>query len=257
MWEIGNPNKLFMDSSFESLNSIVTSLDSLYSNSSNSVFYTTLYPESYLGNVDCNFTLSLKHKFKTNSPLELGRLEYSINEGIDWFNLLSFNNTNSVTKSCEEHYFESSGNVESHISITGNSLGWVHSNICIDDIGLSDGLLGGLNRIMLKFTFISDSIGRDEGWQIDDICMECLSFVPTVDLISSKNPMVNPNPNNGNFKIENIDNINFIVFFDLLGTNVLEINTKSNVIDTKLPKGIYMVLIHTKENVFSKKIVIE
>ena len=47
LWEIGNPNKLFMDSSFESLNSIVTSLDSLYSNSSNSVFYTTLYPESY------------------------------------------------------------------------------------------------------------------------------------------------------------------------------------------------------------------
>ena len=255
IWEIGKPSKSPFDSSYSGTNSIITDLDSLYPNKDTSIFYASYSYHDWIPNyLGLYYPLEIEftHRFNTDSLTDYGTIEMSFDGGNKWYDVLS-NTHNSLSSDYDNyHYFEGSGDtIFDSLSITGNSHGWVHSKISkeIEQLIFNDTLFH-VDTILLKFTFITDSIGRHKGWQIDDLCIT-LDFFLTVEEQNSLDQFhLSPNPNNGTFKI-NVANglVRQLHIFDINGTLVYNKPNVSSgsIIKTYLNPGLYFVKIVGKE----------
>jgi len=253
IWKIGEPTKSIFDSSYSGINSIVTDLDSLYPNSDTSRFYALYTDQGHIpGYLQLYYPLEIEfdHRFITDSITDYGSIEISVDKGNNWYNILSdsLNPTGPYADYDNYHYFEGVGDtIFDSISIFGNSNGWVHSKfskeiqqIIWDDNPFPD-------TIIVRFSFITDSIGSgNEGWQIDNLCINMDFIVGVQEFDNPKHLKVFPNPCNGNFTVEITPNNNQQEFvfelYDILGKRVLVKNLHpfENTINVgNLASGVY------------------
>jgi hypothetical protein len=199
IWEIGKPNKSIFDSSYSGLNSMVTDLDSLYPNNDTSIFYATYsyngWIPNYLG-IFHPLEIELIHRFNTDTTSDYGAIEMSFNGGNTWYDVLSSAHNISWGPYQNHHYFLGTNDtIYDSLSISGNSNGWVHSKFSkdIEQLVFNDSLSLG-DSILLRFTFVTDSIGRNEGWQIDDLCIKMDIFNTVEENHRETKISIIPNP---------------------------------------------------------------
>lgn len=256
-WKIGTPSKGLFDSSYSSPNSIVTSLDSMYSNNSTSVFYATYYDSDWNGiphylNTFKPLEIEFMHRFNTDSETDFGTIELSVDHGVTWVDIL----TDQSNANYNIHVFEGTGDtIYDSISISGNSNGWVHSKM-VTDINFMVPLFTIPDSIMVKFSFTSDGNGRKEGWQIDDLCIR-MDYLANIEPITSIKNVIYPNPNNGSFYIQNASNVASVSIYDATGKKIYFKDHPSNFIHTDLPLGMYYTLIRTDSEVIATKLLIK
>lgn len=256
IWEIGKPNKQVFNGAYSDSFSIVTSLNSDYPANDTSVFFVSLYDTlnhwvpNYLGiyfPIDISFT----HRFITDSGNDYGNIEISVDGGHQWYDLLS-DSLNAVTgynaignyyTANNYHYFESSGDtLFDSLKVSGNSDGWVHSKFSkeINNLNVSH-----IDSIILRFSFISDSLGQDEGWQIDDLCLSLDVVLSIEEYNSEKVLRIYPNPTHDILHIDFVTGYNqnsIFELYDVLGKQVLRthlINEVNSISVSDLPTGVY------------------
>jgi hypothetical protein len=130
------------------------------------------------------------YNVQTDSLNDYGKIEFSPDNGITWFDLIN------------DTIFNLSFIWYSKPILTGNSNGWQYFEILLADNGSVFNIQIG-DTIIYRFTFISDSIEDDLGGiMFDNICFN--DFVEGISetnfkLIKSK---IYPNPSQNYFTIE-------------------------------------------------------
>ena len=178
IWEIGLPQTATFDSSYSGSNSIVTSLNSNYPVNDTSTFNFVYKPE--IGSIPdfillgASFSIQFYHRFVTDSITDFGFIEMSLDHGQTWYDVLSSeHNLSDFTFGYigNEHFFEGTQETKfDSLNVYGNSNGWVFSKFSKNVWPLAEDILP-VDSIILKFGFVSDGIGGNEGWQIDDLCV--------------------------------------------------------------------------------------
>jgi hypothetical protein len=171
---------------------------------------------------------------------DIGKTWFDVNELLEnydwtWGNDLGF-----------QQYLSTGEKIYDNIPISKNSNGWIHSRlmIYIDDIVYNNGYYP-IDTVQVKFSFISDSIGGNDGWQIDDLCIYTYDKTTSIDNLENNDFKIYPNPNNGNFQLElPSERETYIEIINIYGQKIYSefLNTKN--IDFKfdnLLKGIYLI----------------
>lgn len=256
VWEIGNLSKTIFNNSYSGENSIVTSLDSSYSNSDTSNFYIQLTNEwnfpNYLGGY-YPLVLDFKHRFNTDTLNDYGKIEISFDNDPVWYNvhdiLKGYSWWTWGEKKSFHVFLETGDTLYQDISISGNSNGWIHTRYYITyETLVYDNNLYPLDTMVIKFSFITDSIENNyDGWQIDDLNVFIKDDINSIKSLNNTRFKLYPNPFNEHFKVDLIDESFYKVsVFNGLGSlvQIEYIKGSSIEIDTKnYPKGIYFVKI--------------
>ena len=102
-----------------------------------------------------------------------------------------------------------------------------------------------------------NSSGSDCAW-IDDITFPRTCLVTGVEeTVTMKQNAVYPNPNNGNFTLQLVDESNVIIS-NLMGQHVMSLNKVSGLQSIQLEKaGMYLIQIYNSTNVETLKVVVE
>lgn len=265
IWEIGQPNKTVFDSSYSGANSIVTDLDSLYPSNDTSKFYAVFKDEwggvpNYLG-LYSPLEIEFNHRFITDSITDYGSIEMSLDDGNTWYDILSSEHNATWGPNwpyANEHFFEGTGDtLFDSLAVFGNSNGWVHSKFSkdIEQIIWNDNIYP--DSIIVRFSFITDSIGGNEGWQIDNLCMsmDFISGIAENQIIEELS--IYPNPNNGDFSIPENSDEGELRIYNLLGKQVYSETITENSVSTNLPQGIYVVAIKRADTLYTTRMVIK
>lgn len=253
-WGIGEPTKTVFNGSKSDFNSIVTKLDTNYKSNDTSVFYTSIKSEydfpNYLGGYN-PLEVEFDHRFMTDSENDYGMVEMSV-DGDTWHDLLSpeFNTLGSVDVKVQRtyHYFEATGDtILDSIQVTGNSGGWVHSKLSKDFSRLVwEDSVYVVKEIILRFSFISDSVGTDEGWQIDNLCVLMDGYISVDEISAADGFSIYPNPSSGDFVIKNEKGQQgTLLLFNALGQIVSEITIhgmRQQEVQTDLHAGLYLAI---------------
>lgn len=271
-WEIGQPTKTVLNGSYSGINSIVTGLDSLYAANDTSIFYFTYasdydgyFPGEYLGYYT-EFEMEFKHRFITDSLSDFGAVEMSIDGGVSWVDVLSsaYNSVyNASDPSPNAHFYEETEiTAYDSLTVSGNSQGWIYSTFSKDlnqivweNPDWPDGSL--IDSVIVRFSFVSDSLGGNEGWQIDDLCA-WMDIVDNVDENEKdEKPLLYPNPNKGTFRIRENHHTDAVRIYNLYGKEVHSEMISNEEISTNLPQGMYLVVIHKADGVYTERMIIE
>lgn len=254
-WEIGAPNKTVFNSSYNSVQSIVTKLDTTYPNNDTSIFYASYTDYVPLISV---FELEFYHRFLTDTLNDYGLVEYTIDGGANWYDALSdsFKSNQGVNGLLGNmHYFQTSGDtLFDSLDVTGNSNGWVYSRIS-KEINQ-----GNIDSIQVRFTFISDSVGGNEGWQIDDLCVG-VSFYGSIEEGKGYSLLsIYPNPTEGAFSVENPQGqAGSLKLYNLIGQEVFSASISSRATQSftpELPPGIYSAVLDQAGTKQTAKVVV-
>lgn len=156
-WDLGTSVKL--GGNHSPVNSWFTSLAGQYPNRDTSALFSPVF--TLTGGLTYN--INFWHSFMTERNEDGGTFEYSTNLGATWTQLgddhdPNWMNTYSIT---------ALGPVPPvHPGWSGNSGGWgqVGHDICLPT--------AGPQQVIFRWRFNSDFSVRDEGWAIDDVCLE-------------------------------------------------------------------------------------
>ena len=244
IWQIGIPNKTIFESARSLPNVIVTDTISNY-------------PQNNLSSFTIGFdlfgsfpTIRFWHKFDTDSLLDGGYVEISIDGGANWVHL-----TNEIE---EDFFFDRYGiytvNFYSESTLLHNGKSgfsglqsdWTESIIVFPCNAVETSY-----DLLLRFTFISDSDDTNkEGWMIDDIVIRNDGICAGIqeDTYALTKVKVTPNPiknravvsmddsfflQNGSFQLFNLSGQKVLSKKNLVGNNV-ELTRNA------LPSGIYL-----------------
>jgi hypothetical protein len=197
LWQIGKPGKTFFDTAHSGINAILT--DTLHDyppNNTSSFIYVIQDPYTQT----CLTCLSFWHKYDMDTLTDQGIIDASYDGGNSWV-LVKDTFVNSANFMWNPDYHAFNENTTTHPLITsGKSDGWIKSGFCWQwYLPVSpDTIIFNPDSLMIRFTFISDSINTNkEGWMIDDIMTsaggwEDCSSVKEIYL--DENITVYPNP---------------------------------------------------------------
>jgi len=170
LWQIGKPHKTFFNSSHSGTNAILTDTINNYpQNDTSSFVYIIRNPFTQT----CNTCMEFWHKYDTDSLTDKGIIDASYDGGNSWV-LVNDTNNYSYYFYWSSDYHESNGYYSQHNLITsGQSDGWIQSKFCWIWqmlVKKADTIITSPDSLMIRFTFISDSIIKNkDGWMIDDI----------------------------------------------------------------------------------------
>ncbi len=259
IWQIGAPHKILFDTAWSRPNAIVTDTVNYYPVNDTSSFVIKIIrpflwqwiPDSYGPTPFVSFI----SKINTDSLLDGGYVEYSINNGNDWLlvNGYFFGNGNHPP------YFG-----EGRALFTGTWNTWIQTSIVLGDSNPDFGI-ETVDSVLFKFTFVSDGINTNkEGWIIDEIEYGTVSVIG-INNIREENYNFNiyPNPVENKFCITFIEtgSINnelkiYNVFGDLVYQSLIQ-NSKSEINISDLPNGMYFVKLISDKQILTKKIIKE
>lgn len=222
IWQIGVPQKSTFTEAISQPNAIVTDRFNTYPINSNSTFYVNYK------NYNCPH-IGGHYNCDTDSLNDYGTIEISLDSGQTWVDLLA-TNTNQTNNPI----------------LTGNSNGWQYFDLTFSNLIQQ----GQTDSIILKFSFISDSIDtQHDGLMFDDLffCIEAntQSFYKLNDL------KVFPNPTSDllNFQFEEpIDDAEIRIYSpvgQLMGNQNI-INTAIQFDVSNWNKGVYFYGIYVE-----------
>lgn len=236
IWQIGTPLKPLFNSTYSVPLALVTDTINPYPINNTSSF-------SFIVWTDCNWSnIYFKHRINTDSLLDGGVIEYSIDGGTIWNNII--NSTYTLW-----NFYSSSDTITSNSNkpgFTGTkdwNLSWFEGPTLND-------------FVEYRFTFTSDSINTSmEGWLIDDIVIN--NGIVGINEIESNNSIqIFPNPTTDfiTIKTDNLTNFKSATLKDILGKLIF--TTEQTTIDiSKFETGIYFMEITTTEGKVVKRII--
>jgi hypothetical protein len=212
------------------------------------------------------------HKYDMDTLNDIGIIDASYDGGNSW---IVVNDTNNVMPWSSEFwwdydYHESNGNTTVHpLTITGKSDGWIQSRFNWQWWFplKSDTIIYPPDSLMIRFTFISDSVETyREGWMIDDIVTVSASM-QNCSAIDENSADINisliPNPFSLQTTIRteyHLKNSTLIVY-NSFGQKAWQIDNISGqsvtVLRNGLPPGLYFLQLSEKGKLLAtKKIII-
>jgi hypothetical protein len=265
IWQIGTPGKSFFDSAHSGTKAILTDTLSSYPSNDTSVFiYVIRNPYTQT----CFTSMEFWHKYDMDTLTDIGIIEASYDGGNSW---VVVNDTNEVSPWGSYFWWDSdyhavNGNYTSHpLTTSGKSDGWILSRFNWQwwMPVRADTIIFPPDSLMIKFTFISDSIetGR-EGWMIDDILtasaeMQLCSGIE--DQPAEKTISVYPNPFSlqTTLKTNFLLNYSIITIYDSFGNQVYYTeDVTGNTITfyrKGLPPGLYLLSVTEKGKLVATK----
>ncbi len=271
IWQIGTPDKSFFNDAHTGIKAMVTDTIDSYSPNDTSVFIYVIrnpYTET------CYTYMHFWHKYDMDTLTDKGIIEASYDGGTSW---MVVNDTSGMPFmdsyfSWDWDFHASSGTYTPHpVTTTGKSDGWILSGFNWQwwMPVRSDSIIYPLDSLMIRFTFISDSVNTNkEGWMIDDIVTYGAGWANCSgirDLTAKKRLTVFPNP----FSVQTTLKTNFelnranIVILDSFGRKIKQMKNVSGQTITfnrnGLPSGIYFLFVTEKSKLLAtgKMIVVE
>jgi len=260
IWQIGGSNKpVFSPVGSYLMHGIMTDTLGYYPINANSSFeINTNFQEP-------DIALAIWHKYETDSGHDGGIVEFSVDSGMNWANVVScggFYYFNGIY--VENFYGPTDTLIGGEPAFSGNSGGEILSVVqiynCPIPIRIMTSPCGWLDTgshfpgrsptIDFRFRFLSDSMPDSlSGWMIDSVKL----YVTFCDLgseirkLANNIPVLYPNPADNVLNIQTgLNNYCGIVLYDILGRQILETKieqpeTQLNV--SSLPAGVYQVVL--------------
>jgi hypothetical protein len=194
-FELGTPTKANLNSNNSGQNSWVTTLDSNYIDYDSSSVVSDFFE---LKAQKC-YEVSFFHRFETEEDNDGGNFQYSINNGKSWVTL--YDKSGTATEWFNTQHIAAMLNNNQNAGWTGSSA-WIQSK---NSIGLWEN-----KQTIFRYKYQSDGSVRNEGWQIDDFCINEIAksdslkyqtcFPVGINTFESRNISLSqnvPNPTNG------------------------------------------------------------
>ncbi|MBR9832582.1 T9SS type A sorting domain-containing protein [bacterium] len=194
-FQLGTGTKPNLNTSNSGQNSWITTLDSNYVDYDSSSVVSDFFQ---LKAQKC-YEVSFFHKFETEEDNDGGHFQYSINNGQSWITL--YDNSGTATEWFNTQHVAAMLNNSQNAGWTGTSA-WIQSK---NTLGLWED-----KQTIFRFRYQSDGSVRNEGWQIDDFCINEIAksdslryqtcFPVGLNTFNSKNISLSqnvPNPTNG------------------------------------------------------------
>ncbi len=196
---LGSPTKTLLNGTKSGPNSWVTVLDTTYTNYDSSSIVSD-YIE--LEAKKC-YEVTFQHRFSSEEDNDGGHFQYSVNDGFSWKTL--YDNTGVAENWYNTEHVAAIMNNTQNAGWTGVS-DWIESK---NVVGFDQN-----TRAIFRFRYETDGSVVDEGWQIDDFCLDTIArtdsikynncFPVGLNTFASKNISLNqnvPNPTDGYTKI--------------------------------------------------------
>ena len=222
-WEVGLPQKPFLNNTNSGQNAWVTSLTDDYDNRDSSALFTPLFD---VNATNC-YRLSFYHKFKTELYQDGGLVEYSTDAGNTWTVLGGYqsapdwyNNQFTIGLS------NTTPGLPGWSGTSTGTNGWQYAEF--------DMLFPNPAEVIFRFRFGSDFSVTDEGWAIDDICFDEIPACSPTSVEEYNTAFfidAYPNPTSGNLFVTVESTIQKSVQFELvnmLGQTVFAENAELN-----------------------------
>ncbi len=269
IWQIGTPDKVFFDAAHSGVKAILTdSVNSYPINDTSAFIYVIRNPYTQT----CYTSMEFWHKYDMDTLTDIGIIEASYDGGNSW---VIVNDTSDVSPWGSNFWWDSdyhaiNGNYTYHPLITtGKSDGWILSRfnwVWWIPVKL-DTIIYPPDSLMIKFTFISDSIDSErEGWMIDDILTLSAEWQLCTDITEtaeSNNFSAYPNPFSKQTIIEYKRELtnSKIIIYNSTGLKVRQIDNivgQSTIVSRdNLPSGIYyLVIVENAKNIGKIKLLI-
>lgn len=251
IWKIGSTSKPFFSATPISNFAIMTDTLLPYDTSINSSFKVILNAYNF------NTILSFRHKYQTRAGMDGGIVEYSIDTGKSWANVLGSCNSDSLglwQGILTTNFYKKTDTLKNgEQAFSGSSNGWQYSRVQVF-VGLPIKSTGTTNcvssaQIQFRFRFYGDNKPDTlDGWIIDDLKVEHDDYGGGVATgVNSLPVKVYPNPTNGIFHIA-MPEMYFTKasIINTIGQTVYatSINSTNQTINVELlPAGIYQLVL--------------
>lgn len=251
IWKIGTTSKPFFSPTVSNDYAIMTDTLKPYDTSTNSSFKVILNAYNF------NTILSFRHKYQTRKGKDGGIVEYSLDTGKTWNNVLGDCNSDSLglwQGILTSNFYKKNDTLENgEQAFSGTSNGWQYSRVQVF-VGLPIKSTGTTNcvssaQIQFRFRFYSDNKPDTlDGWIIDDLKVEHDDYGGGVATgVNSLPVKVYPNPSNGILHIA-MPEMYFTKasLINTIGQTVYttSINSTNQTINVELlPAGIYQLVL--------------
>lgn len=268
VWRIGKTHKPFFsagggDTTF----AIMTDTAIAYPKNCNDAFVLKLQT------IPLNVIIDFRHKFQSFPNIHGGVVEFSIDSGTTWENVLGDCNADSMTGYAlgihTENFYSHEDTLKSgEPAFTGISASWQYSRlqffqaIPVRTTGSSGCSFDRNKKLFIRFRFISDSLmSPNDGWIIDDIKIEGDGYYGYVSSVNSNHTLnVSPNPSAGgifNFPTLGNEKNTQLEITNALG-QVLIIVPYGHTIDlSQYPKGLYLYKVVNSTEYYSGRLIVQ
>jgi hypothetical protein len=156
-WEWGVPASTTINTAHSPTHCWKTNLDGFYMNSSNDFLYTPYFLFTQVNDA----TLDFWHWYQTETNVDGGKIEYSLNGGSTWITL------GYVGDPAATNWY--SYNIGGSPYWSGNSGGWIHSTYNLSTI---PSIVNATNPVQFRYRFMSSASNNSfDGWAIDDFAI--------------------------------------------------------------------------------------
>lgn len=264
VWKIGTTSKPFFATGGKTY-AIMTDTLKAYDTSINNSFKVRLLAYNF------NTILSFHHKYQTRNGKDGGIVEFSLDTGKTWNNVMGDCNTTGTFMQgifTENFYKKTDTLSDGQAAFSGTSSGWQYSRIQMF-IGLPIKSTGGgpscvSNReIQYRFRFVSDNqTDTLDGWIIDDFKVEYDQYNGGITKTADELPVsIYPNPASNYVTIDMVGEwFKLASIINVTGQPVLHNNLRvgHNTINiSQLPCGVYMLQLRGDDGIKTTRIIKE
>jgi len=262
LWEIGNTSKYFF-SDTDTVRGIMTDTINEYPVNANSWFTIKLFQQT-------GVIVSFWHKYQTSAGHDGGIVEFSLDTGLTWQNMLgdcnvdsSFGNLPGVLTANFYGVYDTLLSGEQAFSGTSN--GWIKSQFQFMPPP-PEKLSGGqqscfLHNIIVRFRFKSDSIPDTlDGWIIGRINIEQDTYLGSVAKVKKSFLNIYPNPSfdaSFDFPFLASEQNYRIEIINAMGARVLNLPYTHNINLRTFAKGLYFYKVSDGTEYYSGSLISE
>lgn len=263
IWQKGEPQKLVFNSALTENAALMTDTINTYPTNAFSSFVINL---DHVVSSGYNFVLRFTHKYDTDTLIDGGMIEVSLDSQQTWINALDdtsqyYHTWGMPGSNMFNLYGHSDSLVGGYRGFSGSSNGWINSEIAFDWFTAIKRDL--TDNFAIRFTFVSDSIdtGKD-GWMIDNMDIHYFEIPGSTnnkyqDLLKVD---VYPNPAKDlttiSIDAEITDDIALSVF-NVLGQKIASkqnVNTNKISLNTsEWARGMCFIQLHDKTKILARK----
>lgn len=175
VWQIGQPQKFYFDSSYSAINAIVTDTINNYPDENHSYFDIKIGEFNYNYYYMYYVGMEIKHKYDTDTLKDGGYITVSYDNGLTWMNIINdISGHYDVSPGDDDYstisiYSEADTLYNGEFGFSGTSNDWQTTFFSWFFIPVK-GQEYYVDTTLIRFNFISDDINNNkEGWMIDDI----------------------------------------------------------------------------------------
>lgn len=262
LWQRGYTSKHFSPTDSITLKGMMTDTVGNYNRNANNYFILDIYSLSQ------NQIVTFWHSYTTDSTHAGGIVEYSLDLGNTWQNIIGYCNADgkpdSVTGTRTENFYPSANQLTSgDPAFTGTSYGHGYSRFQFYIGTYNDSICNYYigSEIRVRFRFLSDNnTDTTAGWLIDSITVRHDYYNAGVKTVKNESLPVFPNPSEDGifyFPDNRTWGNTLIHVYNSMGMNILNIPYSSQVNLSNYPPGLYVYKIIADGTIFSGQLIKE